>query len=122
MKWITTMEKKLFSKELRAVKTPLKSDVLTAMANVHANSNIDEGPARRTAISPLAASKSERYAPYLKHAVAELRRIGFDVAIDSNDLVPLGKLDRYLRERGADISVERRFEIKAALGAAGLIL
>jgi hypothetical protein len=106
----------LFAKQLTAVKTPFSfTDGLRAaqFADLQAE-------AAKLVLSPIQASKNSRYAPFLRNAIAQARRAGFEISPESSDKVSLTALDKQLKASGLDI--ESRIELKAALAAAGLLL
>src|ERR1700733_10211365 len=100
----------LFSKQLTAIRAPL----ITFTDDLKAQQFAElQAEAAKLVLSPIQASKDQRYAPYLRHAIAQARRAGFEILPESSEKVSLTALDKQLKASGLDI--ESRIELKAAL-------
>jgi hypothetical protein len=104
------MSKQIFSTYIKAIQdnnaaNPLQSELRAAV--------------EKAILSPIAASKDVRYAPFLKRAIQIAARAGFEIDPESTTKVSLFQLDKAMK--AADVSIEERFDCKVALVKAGLL-
>lgn len=112
------MPKTLFAQRLNTAK-PLFTSLDTVKA---ARFEELQAEAEKQVLSPLQASrKSVQYTAALRHAIKMAARLAkFEIDPESDKKVSITALDRALSE--ADVPILERFELKAALAQAGLIL
>jgi hypothetical protein len=103
------MSKQIFSEYIRArindEPKPLSDEMRAA--------------AEKMILSPVAASKDQRYAPHFKRAIQIAARCNFEIDPESKDKISLFKLDAAMKAAGVDLG--SRFEGKAILAQAGLL-
>jgi hypothetical protein len=109
----------LFASKLNAAKPLFKlSDTLSA----HQFTEMQMAADDKAVLSPLQARKTERYAPHVNHAIRMAARLAkFDIDPDSDRRVSITALDKALKEADPPLSISDRYELKACLGAAGIL-